>query len=462
MKKLRRPGPNPQRGAAALIVVLLLFFIVSLVAAYAGRNLIFEQRTSANQYRATQAFEAAEAGLEWAVAMLNGGRVTADCIPPDPVDVAQPSFRQRYIDIDDVSGNVTPIPWAADGVTAERPSCVQNGAGWNCSCPVGAAPAPVMPAGGGVPPGFRVCFEAVDPPQPGVVRVVSTGGTSFDDVDRPCEERGEVTGGAAAATVSVVVALSSGLATPPSVALTVRGDLDVAVDMRLLPVALPSRQILDAIWMPNGSLVHVGGEPSNLTGNLKPSNVRGTPIEALVALDPTLGVLTPDQMFASVFKMNKGSYKNQPATVVLNDCAVACTDKLLAAWQPTPGRINPGRIIWVEGDMTVESDVVLGCPADPADPVSDPVVLVATGNINLNADSVRICGLLYSQAAAWNNAGPEDVKLQGAAVAERNFVASGIGSGGSHWLQYDADILRWLRLSTGSFVRVPGSWRDFP
>ena len=95
MKKPRHPGPSPQRGAAALIVVLLLFFIISLVAAYAGRNLIFEQRTSTNQYRATQAFEAAEAGLEWAVAMLNGGRVTADCIPPVPVDVTQPSFRQR-------------------------------------------------------------------------------------------------------------------------------------------------------------------------------------------------------------------------------------------------------------------------------------------------------------------------------------------------------------------------------
>ena len=39
-------------------------------------------------------------------------------------------------------------------------------------------------------------------------------------------------------------------------------------------------------------------------------------------------------MFASVFKMNKAAYKNQPATVVLNDCAVACRDKLLAAWQP--------------------------------------------------------------------------------------------------------------------------------
>ena len=40
-----------ERGLASLIVVSLLFFIISLVAAYTNRNLIFEQRTSGNQYR---------------------------------------------------------------------------------------------------------------------------------------------------------------------------------------------------------------------------------------------------------------------------------------------------------------------------------------------------------------------------------------------------------------------------
>ena len=54
---------NRERGAATLVVVMVLFFIISMVAAYTSRNLIFEQRTSANQYRSTQAQEAAEAGL---------------------------------------------------------------------------------------------------------------------------------------------------------------------------------------------------------------------------------------------------------------------------------------------------------------------------------------------------------------------------------------------------------------
>ena len=78
------------------------------------------------------------------------------------------------------------------------------GTGWNCSCPSGAAPAPTLPTGGGVNPAFRVCFEAVNPPQPGVVRVVSTARTRF--VDQSCETPAEGDAGDAAASVSVVAA----------------------------------------------------------------------------------------------------------------------------------------------------------------------------------------------------------------------------------------------------------------
>ena len=57
-------GRRRQRGVAALVITVLLFFTMLLASVYLNRNLVFEQRSSANQYRATQAFEAAEAGLE--------------------------------------------------------------------------------------------------------------------------------------------------------------------------------------------------------------------------------------------------------------------------------------------------------------------------------------------------------------------------------------------------------------
>ncbi len=112
---------------------MVLFFIMSLVAAYASRNLIFEQRTSANNYRSTQAFEAAEAGLEWALAMLNGGRIDDVCAPS--TDAARNAFRERYL-LTDADGNIQARTWDDAGTaTPLRPSCVRGNAGWACSCP---------------------------------------------------------------------------------------------------------------------------------------------------------------------------------------------------------------------------------------------------------------------------------------------------------------------------------------
>ena len=91
MKPRRAPA---RRGVATLVVVMVLFFILALTAAYTNRNLIFEQKTSSNQYRSTQAFEAAEAGLEWALAQLNGGLVNSSC---QPDNTNGRSFRDRYL-----------------------------------------------------------------------------------------------------------------------------------------------------------------------------------------------------------------------------------------------------------------------------------------------------------------------------------------------------------------------------
>jgi Tfp pilus assembly protein PilX len=51
MSSPRSRPSHAQRGAATLLVVVVLFFILALVTAYASRNLIFEQRISANNQR---------------------------------------------------------------------------------------------------------------------------------------------------------------------------------------------------------------------------------------------------------------------------------------------------------------------------------------------------------------------------------------------------------------------------
>ena len=185
MSRLRPGLPRRhQAGAATLVVVMVLFFIISLVAAYTSRNLIFEQRTSTNQYRSTQALEAAEAGMEWAISMLNHGRITDSCTTS--TSGADPSFRQRYLVVDPVTGKITPVLSGA-GVSLQ-PSCVFTPAGWSCSCPTSGLPSLTAPTDAGVWPAFRVRFRPVAgesgsplvPRQASVVRLEVVGCTRVD------------------------------------------------------------------------------------------------------------------------------------------------------------------------------------------------------------------------------------------------------------------------------------------
>jgi Tfp pilus assembly protein PilX len=65
---------NQQRGATTLLISVVLFLVAMLVMLYVNRGAVAEQRMSANEVRAKEAFAQATAGLDQALAyMRNGG-----------------------------------------------------------------------------------------------------------------------------------------------------------------------------------------------------------------------------------------------------------------------------------------------------------------------------------------------------------------------------------------------------
>jgi len=68
--KTFRQLANRQRGAATLITSLILLVAMTIITIFAARSAIMEQKIFANEFRAKQAFEAAEAGLEYTLAYL--------------------------------------------------------------------------------------------------------------------------------------------------------------------------------------------------------------------------------------------------------------------------------------------------------------------------------------------------------------------------------------------------------
>ena len=428
------------RGAATLVVVMVLFFIVALVAAYTSRNLIFEQRTSANQYRSTQAFEAAEAGLEWALTLLNSGRIDSSCVSQNAANTTNDSFRMRYLAIAPDTGRITARLRASDGAPRQA-ACVFGGSGWQCDCPENAPPSLAAPAGTGPFPAFVLRFHELAPdatPYPaGVLRIESIGCTRLDATGSICAAT--TASGDGRAAVNAITALKSALTAPPGAAVTVRGDL----------IGASGLHVTNADAASGGLTLRVGGTISGTPQAL--NGPAGTPSDpsnlsrnvTVVSPDASLAALTPDRMFASVFAAGRDTYRLQPAAVHV-DCTAGCS----AATVRDQASLNPGRVLWVGGNLDINIPGPIGSAAFP-------VMLVVTGDLSVSDAAAQLNGLAYVVGQTLTTSGG---LINGGLIAENDL---GLTGGGTSSVVYDADVLNLLHRGSGSFVRVPGGWRDF-
>jgi len=421
-----RSSPSQrQRGAAALIVVMLLLFAMVLVAVFANRGLVFEQRTSANQYRSTQAFEAAEAGVEWALAQLNANqRIGADCEPStDPV---ASSFRSRYLSTAPKTGTLTPTTWNNAGTpTVLQASCVRAGNGWACSCPTDGLP--TLPSPANSTPAAAFTLQFVPAGKPGVVRVVANGCTSLAG---SCVA-GSTGRADASARIEVAFGLVAGLRTPPVATVTTRAGFDAGSATLGLHNPDPA----------TGIAVNAGGAIDAPLARLTPP--AGAPKTGLlVGNDAALAALPADRFFAAHFGLDKAAWQAQPAVTRIR-CSVDCAAVLGAALAAAAD----AALIQVDGDLVLAGPITLGS-------VQRPVAIVVTGAAQFDG-AVGLHGLLYAASARWNNtAGGAFVR--GALVCEGGYRGNGAPE-----LFYDPLVLETLKHATGSIARVNGSWRDF-
>ena len=416
-----------QRGAAALITTLMLFFVMTLVAAFANRNHIFEQRASANQVRATQALEAAEAGTEWAVAMLNSAQPIDDHCIATNADGAR-SFRERYLSANRASGMQSPSTWTQDGkATALQAACVRDGNGWRCSCPSGAAPSLTAPPTSTPQAAFTIHFAAAS--QPGAVQLLATGCSSLGG---ECLSEGS-TRADAVVHVQVLLGLVAGLSTPPIAPLTVKGSVDAST---------AAVGLSNASAESGGATVHAGSQVN--APNARLSTVAGGAVAlSTIDGDDTLHAMNSDRFFASFFGIDKTLWQQQADVTHLR-----CSGDCAAALSQVIGNASAHRLIWIDGDAQLGSAVTLGTP-------QRPVIIIADGAITLSA-AVTIHGLVYASNLAWNHAAAGTASLHGAAISEGDYQGDAAPD-----FVYDGAVLSSLKTGAGSFARVPGSWRDF-
>ncbi|MCK6419633.1 MAG: hypothetical protein L6Q73_01810 [Aquabacterium sp.] len=425
-----------ERGFATLTIVLVLLFTAALVAVYNNRQVLAEQRAAAHSARAAQAMAAAEAGIDWVVAQANGDTIDSSCRP----DAASPSgFRDRYLRIDD-EGRIGFATWpTGTGEGRPDPSCVLTDRGWTCSCP-SAAMATLVGAVDDAPSTFRVRLGAAGGagagPYPGTVgltvRACSEPIQGLDPGDFDAPDACHRADGAAArvdaqATVEVTLGLLSALPVAPAAALTIGADVHIA------PAA--TMHVINSDPT-TGLTVHSGGAISGALATVGPAGSAGATRTADAELAAAAGAA--DGLIERYLGLPWAMYSAQPAARRL-ECRPCSARDVLLAWQRTPGGV-----LWIDGDLILDDAVTLGTH-------DRPLMLVVRGNLEIAAPLAVQGAALTTGALRWRAAG---ASWQGALVAAQMDVTA------DAVVVRDAAVVRRIRTTVGSFVRVPGSWRS--
>ena len=429
----RRPAYRAQRrqGVAALTVVMILFFVMAMVAAYTNRNLIFEQRIATNSYRANRALEAADAGVEWTVALLNGGRIDANCRPS--TTVTDTDFRRRYLtdELPNINGlGGYDVPWA--GVDANRvyPACVNREGVLSCVCrSVGGAVEAIGGVADGLGSAFRIEFlRPGNAVRPGAMEFAARGCASVGEGAGACtsqrhDDLPTVDGLSGALTT---VGLVRALPIPPIAALT--------AGTSITGTAL-SISNADAA---TGLAAHAASTPPSPSADVVYRGPAGSSVSPWLADSALTDAKANNGWFRKMFGMDPATYRRQPAVRIV-DCTGGCTSASLTNILLGYPR-NP---IWVAGDLNLDTAGVLGTTADP-------VMLIVAGQLTISGNAV-ITGFVHADSILWTAGAGASV--QGAMVAKDTFSAAGLAT-----LAYDRTVLDLISLRYGSFVRAPGSW----
>jgi len=339
---------------------------------FANRSVLFEQKTSANQLRATRAFEAAEAGIEWATAMLNDPRnIDANCTPG--ATGATQSFRAKYLPYDATTG-FTPV-------TTAQPGCsISNNSGTpaiSCKCPAaGSNPTGLASS---TSPTFTVLFQPVNTttlpsatPDPESVLVTSYGCTSADGRCVP-----GATGTADAyQKISVILKLRPSIRAVPAAPITTGGALQLTSSASVV-----NNTDLNS----NGILVHAGTgiNPSpaiNGCGNTShpfqsATTLPGTPWQnSMISNDASLSSLSsdPNAMFQSFFGTTLAQFQADPSTKNLTNCGSVSTDYATAFAQGY-------RSFYTTCNFSTQSD--LGSS-------TNPIIFVTTGALTFKEEPI--------------------------------------------------------------------------
>ena len=154
------------------------------------------------------------------------------------------------------------------------------------------------------------------------------------------------------------------------------------------------------------------------------------------------------EQLLDVSRVTQGVIQLQQAPVDLAELAASACEvrRGVAAAKAIDLRAQRSAPVWIDGDASVDGPLTLG-RADR------PVAIVVTGRLQMHG-AVELHGAVLAGDVVWNGSGA--AALHGALISQAGYAGDAAPR-----VNRDPVTLARLSRETGSFVRLPGSWRDF-
>lgn len=418
-------GPR-QRGATTLVTVMLLFFIMALVAGYASRNLVLEQRIARQQQAQAASQEAAEQGLQRALMWLNAGKLDQACRPSaDASDPLADRLADRLLRFDETGRIGVPPQALGSPQPSDAPFTLLcdrrlDNEAWSCQCPRSLQPEALQADGQARESMLlRVRPQAADAGPGRVALSIRACAAASSDCrnaagELPLAERVQA------------LALLPALKMPPVSALVATGAVQLGSGMQLQH----NHAAQGGVALQAG-----GGVSGSRDGVLGPAGAAAD--DALLEQIAGLAALDADALSRQHFGLPLAAQLQQPGLrqlVCERDCSRALAARVAAGH----------RLLWHEGDLQLDRDLVMGS-------AEQPLLLLVRGSLRLLGPQ-RLHGLVFVAGdLEWRNASGVRSLLSGALL-----VAGDVQAERGASVVYDAATLQRLRERSGSWLALPG------
>lgn len=388
-----------QKGAASLVMSMVILALITFVTIYTSRSLLNEQKIANNDYRAKQAFAAAEAGIAEAVSYLSED---PDRNLDGAIDLVFDTNNDNIGDtnsatIGDGSVTLTTSDLSGGDMTIIRIQAVG--------------------------------LSADNSATRSVFRDISTLNPLPNMPDNPMTSRG-----------SMVVNGAATIYNPEGHSTIWSGD----------NVALGSNNSTATQVADPTDAGYPTCMDSPMTCNTIQSSNKVTIGLDVIEHDSNLANLSPDDFFFNFFGMSKTTYKDTMVTVEADH-----TDA------NTKAHLTTEEVIWVDGSggVTDLNGITVGCTLVMTgsntcpDANTKPTILVVDGNATFSG-TPQFYGIVFVTGTVSITG---STKVHGAIVTGSDLTSA---TGGSLSVWYNSEILRNSRKS-GRTGTSAGSWRDF-